>query len=82
LITSQIINRPAEARLAEKPGKSSRRPQIVPLPEKDARSKSVGDALRKKYRGIADEPIPERLQKMVDALREAERKAAKDTDED
>ena len=75
---SQINHRPTEARLAEKPGKSSREPQIIPLPKRRTGSKAVGETLRKKYESIVDEPIPERLQKMIEALRDAERKEQED----
>jgi len=59
--------------VAEKPSKSSRGAEIVPLPKRRSRSKSVGEALRRQYQDIVDEPIPERLQKMIEALREKER---------
>lgn len=35
----------------------------------------IGDALRKKYADIQNEPVPDRLQKMIDALKEAEKRA-------
>lgn len=59
--------------MAEKPSKSSRGAEIVPLPKRLSRSESVGEVLRRKYQGIVDEPIPDRLQKMIEALREKER---------
>lgn len=60
--------------MAEKPRKSRRGPQIIPLPTQRSGAKSAGEALRQKYQGILEEPIPDRLQKMIEALREAERK--------
>lgn len=60
--------------MAEKPSKSSRGAEIVPLPKNRSRSESVGEALRRQYRDIVDEPIPDRLQKMIEALREKEQK--------
>ena len=35
----------------------------------------IGDALRKKYTDIQNEPVPENLQKMIEALKEAEKRA-------
>lgn len=35
----------------------------------------IGDALRKKYADIQNEPVPESLQKMIEALKEAEKRA-------
>ena len=35
----------------------------------------IGDALRKKYADIQNEPVPENLQKMIEALKEAEKRA-------
>ena len=35
----------------------------------------LGDALRKQYADIQNEPVPERLQKMIEALKEAEKRA-------
>ena len=34
----------------------------------------VGEALRKAYRDVAEEPLPERLQDLIRRLREQERK--------
>jgi len=51
------------------------------LPEQDGLPKvgghrlvELGDALRKQYADIQNEPVPERLQKMIAALKQAERR--------
>jgi len=35
----------------------------------------LGDALRKQFADIQNEPVPERLQKMIEALKQAEQRA-------
>jgi len=34
--------------------------------------KPVGEGLRKAYRSVADEPIPEKMQKLIDELKRRE----------
>ena len=63
--------------MAEKPSKSSRGAEIIPLRKRPSRSESVSEALRRQYQDIVDEPIPDRLQKMIEALREKEQKEDK-----
>ena len=41
----------------------------------DTRLEKLADSLREKYADIRDEPVPESLQRLVEALREAEKKA-------
>ena len=59
-------------RLTAKRGKSSLHPQVEPSIPSDGRLEEIGDALREKYTDLQDEPIPDRLQRLIDALREAE----------
>lgn len=51
-----------------KQGSESHRPD-------DARLERLADALREKYADIRDEPVPENLKELIEALREAEKKA-------
>jgi len=55
------------------------------LPEQDGLPKvgeerlvELGDVLRKQYADIQNEPIPERLQKMIEALKHAEQQKQSD----
>jgi len=41
----------------------------------DDRLVELGDALRKQFADIQNEPVPERLQKMIEALKQAEQRA-------
>ena len=41
----------------------------------DARLEKLADSLREKYANIRDEPVPENLRDLIEALREAEKKA-------
>ena len=41
----------------------------------DEHLKSLADSLRDEFDGIRDEPIPQNLQDLVDALRAAEKKS-------
>ncbi|MEL6416569.1 MAG: NepR family anti-sigma factor [Pseudomonadota bacterium] len=43
----------------------------------EKRDDSLGRALRKKYQDIQNEKIPDHLQKLIDALKEAERREKK-----
>ncbi|MHA7899492.1 MAG: NepR family anti-sigma factor [Henriciella sp.] len=58
--------------MAPKRRKSSLHPQARKPVAAANRSESVGDSLRRKYENVKAEPIPDRLQRLVDALREAE----------
>lgn len=61
-------------RLTAKRGKSSLHPQVEPSIPSDGRLEEIGDALREKYADLKEERIPDRLQRLIDALREAEHK--------
>ena len=41
----------------------------------DARLEKLADSFREKYADIRDEPVPENLKDLIEALREAEKKA-------
>ena len=58
--------------MTAKRGKSSLHPQVERSIPSDERLEEIGDALREKYADLQDEPIPDRLQRLIDALREAE----------
>ena len=60
-------------RVTDKRSKSSPEQQVIPFPNRETNDESVGDSLRKKYDKVKNEPIPENLKKLIDALREAER---------
>jgi hypothetical protein len=40
----------------------------------EARLEKLAESLREKYTDIKDEPVPENLKALIDALREAEKK--------
>ena len=61
-------------RVTGKRSKSSPDQQVVPFPKREKSGESVGESLRKKYDDVKNEPIPENLQTLIEALREAERK--------
>nr|WP_070961093.1 NepR family anti-sigma factor [Hyphomonas sp. Mor2] len=44
----------------------------------DDRLVELGDALRQEYADIQNEPVPETLQKMIEALKEAEKRFRSD----
>ena len=46
---------------------------LRPAPD-DRGDDSLANTLRKKYQDIQDEKIPDRLQRLIDALKEAERR--------
>lgn len=43
----------------------------------EKRLAQLSDSLQKKYQQVVDEPLPETLQMLIDALREAERRKDK-----
>ncbi|MEL6724908.1 MAG: NepR family anti-sigma factor [Pseudomonadota bacterium] len=58
--------------MTPKRGKSSQHPQIERSTPSEDRLGEIGDVLREKYADLQNEPIPDRLQRLIDALREAE----------
>ena len=52
----------------------SHHPSHSDQPE-EARLKKLADSLREKYADIRDEPVPQNLKDLIEALREAEKKA-------
>ncbi|MCR9193127.1 MAG: NepR family anti-sigma factor [Hyphomonas sp.] len=40
----------------------------------------IGDALRARYREVLNEPVPEKLKQLIEALKEKERQEAEDAD--
>ena len=40
---------------------------------------TLAEALRRKYQAVKDEKIPDRLQRLIDALKEAERSSKKNS---
>ena len=61
--------------MSAKPPKSSQDEQDGLPKVGDERLVELGAALREKYAQIAQEPLPERLQAMIDAMKAAEKKA-------
>jgi hypothetical protein len=44
--------------------------------------KPMGEALRDKYKEVLNEPVPEKLKKLIEALKEQERKDREKPDSD
>ena len=61
-----------------KPDKSSPDQQVIPFGKRAETDGSIGESLRKKYDAVKNEPIPDNLKSLIDALREAERKGQTD----
>ena len=53
-------------------------PKSIPAAA-EKRPDDLGARLRKKYQDITDEEIPDRLQRLIDALKEAERRDSDET---
>ncbi|MFN3212985.1 MAG: NepR family anti-sigma factor [Henriciella sp.] len=49
----------------------------VAKPASDEAEETLAAALRRKYQAVQDEKIPDRLQRLIDALKEAERSTKK-----
>lgn len=52
------------------------------LPPKQRKILTLEQALQEKYRDILNEPVPEKLQKLIEALKEKERRDAENGDSD
>ena len=61
-----------------KPDKSSPGKQVIPFRQRGETKGSVGESLREKYDKVKNEPIPENLQSLIDALRKAEQEGQAD----
>jgi hypothetical protein len=48
-----------------------------PTPPSNEAEETLAAELRRKYRAVQDEKIPDRLQRLIDALKEAERSSKK-----
>lgn len=60
--------------------KSSPEPQAETAETSEARLEKLGNVLRAKYDGVKTERIPDRLQRLIDALKEAEHKTSENED--
>lgn len=58
--------------MAPKRRKSNQTTRKVDTLNDNAQLAELGEALREKYAAVKAEPIPERLQKLIDAMRAAE----------
>nr|WP_156780871.1 NepR family anti-sigma factor [Hyphomonas sp. Mor2] len=55
------------------------------LPEKPpewGENSPLGEALRARYRDVLNEPVPEKLKQLIEALKEKERQEAEQQDSD
>jgi len=55
-----------------KPKSQKSSPKVVKGPKKWTPNSAIGAALRKAYRDVAEEPIPENLDRLLDVLRKKE----------
>ena len=51
---------------------------MIPFRKRGETKGSVGESLREKYDKVKNEPIPENLQSLIDALRKAEQEGQAD----
>ncbi|MEM7459082.1 MAG: NepR family anti-sigma factor [Pseudomonadota bacterium] len=47
-------------------------------PDQWRRDQPLGDALREQYKNVLKEPVPEKLKKLIEALKEQEKKEQED----